>query len=145
MIAAQDDLSNVAAERRRPERMVSDVAISVGFMHSGYPIMLHLPEAREMVAVSKDKMPGWGFHHEIGHNHQKTEWTFDGTGEVTNNIFSVYITEVIDGKKRGENHGAIKPEAQAKKWGRYRAMNSALYRVEGRSISRPRHVPQADR
>jgi len=121
-IEAHDDLSN--ASRNRPERIVADVMISAGFMHSGYPIMIHVPEAREMVTIAKGKSPGWGFHHEIGHNHQRGEWTFEGTGEVTNNIFALYVLEQIDGKTREEDHGAVKAETQAKKWGRYRAMGA---------------------
>ena len=31
----------------------------------------------------------WGHFHEVGHNLQRGWWTFDGTGEVTNNIFSL--------------------------------------------------------
>ena len=130
-VDAQDDLSDVAKSRRRPERMVPDVLISAGFMHSGYPIMLHLPEAKGMVTVNKEAKPGWGFHHEIGHNHQKGEWTFEGTGEVTNNIFAVYVTEAIDGTARGKNHGGINADNQAKKWGRYLRMNAPYTEWKG--------------
>jgi hypothetical protein len=121
-IEMQDDLGGVAAERVRPERIVPDLAISAGFMHAGYPIMIHLPEAREMVTVTRDAKPGWGFHHEIGHNHQESEWTYEGTGEVTNNIFSLYLMEHLNGKTRGDDHGAVSPQAQSKKRGRYAAM-----------------------
>lgn len=32
----------------------------------------------------------WGIYHELG-NHQDYKWTTNGTGEVTNNIYSLYL------------------------------------------------------
>lgn len=37
----------------------------------------------------------WGFLHELGHNHQQSAWTFSGTGEVTNNLFGLYVLHTI--------------------------------------------------
>ncbi|XP_040147255.2 TRPM8 channel-associated factor 2 isoform X3 [Ictidomys tridecemlineatus] len=34
---------------RRPERIVADVQISAGWMHSGYPIMCHLESVKELI------------------------------------------------------------------------------------------------
>ena len=42
---------------------------------------------------------GWGFWHELGHNHQQGAWTFDGTGEVTCNLFSLFVIEKLGGPK----------------------------------------------
>ena len=111
-VEAQDDITNQAAERRRPERMVADVQISAGFMHSGCPIMLHLPEAVEMVTFNRLKMPGWGFHHEIGHNHQRPEFTFNGTGEVTNNVIGMWVYESVMKRDPLLGHPAISAEAR---------------------------------
>jgi len=111
-VEAQDDISNQIAERKRPERMVADVQISAGFMHSGYPIMLHLPEAVEMVTFNRIKFPGWGFHHEVGHNHQRGDFTFEGTGEVTNNVLAMYVYEAVLGKDWLIGHPNISEEAR---------------------------------
>lgn len=90
----------------RPERFVSDVLISAGYMHAGYPIMMHLdvaePKANGKPAVLVDlkelqSKGNWGCFHELGHNRQKPSWTFQGTGEVTNNLFSLYSGEVMSG------------------------------------------------
>ncbi len=110
VVEAQDDISNQTAERKRPERMVADVQISAGFMHSGYPIMLHVPEALEMVTYNRIKFPGWGYHHEIGHNHQRGHFTYDGTGEVTNNVLGMYVYEAVLKKDWLIGHTAITPE-----------------------------------
>jgi hypothetical protein len=37
----------------------------------------------------------WGYFHELGHNRQRSWWTFRGTGEVTVNLFTLYSHEKI--------------------------------------------------
>jgi hypothetical protein len=39
----------------------------------------------------------------MGHNHQNYDWTFDGTGEVTVNFFSLYNMEKICGRGIRDN------------------------------------------
>ncbi|MFQ5748730.1 MAG: M60 family metallopeptidase [Planctomycetota bacterium] len=86
---------------KRPERLVADLQISAGYMHAGYPIMTGLDAAPVM--VDREVLRGlghggvWGLWHEIGHNHQRAEWTFAGTGEVTNNLFTLYVLDRISG------------------------------------------------
>lgn len=92
------DLAAIPRERRRPERICCDQQISAGYMHSGYPIMTWLDVPGVM--VDRVKMVGgakttWGFWHELGHNHQSEAWTFAGTGETTNNLFSLYCNERV--------------------------------------------------
>ncbi len=89
----------------RKERYVADVQISAGYMHAGYPIMTHLDAAAVMtdLATLRDNTHGavWGLFHEMGHNYQEPEWTFAGTGEVTCNLFTLYIYEVACGRPGG--------------------------------------------
>ena len=110
------ELAGIPAERRRPERYVADVQISVGYMHSGYPIMTHLDAAPLMVSKSRltSKGQAWGLYHEMGHNHQSPDWTFEGTGEVTVNLFSLYVIEKLCGCPSAEAHPAISPASRAK-------------------------------
>ncbi|HEY1048960.1 MAG TPA: M60 family metallopeptidase [Prosthecobacter sp.] len=112
VVEAQDDVSNQAADRKRPERIVADVQISAGYMHSGYPIMIPTSAAPEMTTLNKLKFPGWGFYHEIGHNHQRDTFTFDGTGEVTNNVIGMYCYEAVLGKDWLIGHGGITEQAR---------------------------------
>jgi len=99
-------LTGIPVKRARPERMCADVQLCAGYMHSGYPIMLpmhtikHLLNAETLRKGDEDDV--WGFFHEIGHNHQNDDWTFEGTGEVTVNFFSLYNMEKICGKKARE-------------------------------------------
>lgn len=80
----------------RPERFVSDRQISAGYMHAGYPIMTHLDVNDLVTNVQKLTSEGsWGHWHELGHNHQRDAWTFDGTVEVTCNLYSLWIMERV--------------------------------------------------
>lgn len=112
VVEAQDDVCNQTAERKRPERIVADVQISAGYMHSGYPIMVPTSAAPEMVTFTRIKFPGWGFYHEIGHNHQRGDFTFDGTGEVTNNVIGMYCYEAVLKKDWLSGHPGISEDAR---------------------------------
>ncbi len=83
VLDADADLARIPHERARPERFVLDEQISAGYMHSGYPIMAHLDVERAIVTAEKIAKgeDTWGYFHEIGHNHQSGDWTFDGTGD----------------------------------------------------------------
>jgi len=86
-------------ERKRPERYVTDVQISAGYMHAGYPIMTHLDVAEVLVDANRLKSKGdWGLFHELGHNHQARDWTFRGTTEVTVNLFTLYVFDKVCGQ-----------------------------------------------
>ena len=104
------DLAALPHDRQRPERYVPDVQISAGYMHSGYPIMT-LADHNDILANRAALLKGdWGLFHEMGHNHQSDDWTFDGTGEVTCNLFSMYLAETICGIPKEKAHEAITVE-----------------------------------
>ena len=90
------------AVRTSPERICADVQLCAGFMHSGYPIMMpmgcvkHLLSEPNIRAGEPDEV--WGFFHEMGHNHQRPDWTFAGTTEVTVNFFTLYNMLKICGR-----------------------------------------------
>lgn len=105
VVQAEDELSGVT-NRTSPERFVLDRQISAGYMHSGYPIMAHLDQADKVANMESLKKGNWGFFHELGHNHQRPEWTLEGTGEVTCNIFSMYCFDRVCGLPR-RGHGAM--------------------------------------
>lgn len=117
IVKGEDDLAAVN-NRTSPERICFDRQISAGYMHSGYPFMAHLPQAKEAVQFDLLKKGNWGFFHELGHNHQKSEWTPEGTGEVTCNIFSMYIMETVCGQPKGA-HGAMAPDKRKENMRKY--------------------------
>lgn len=98
---AHATLGGVPIPPRRPHRFVADVQISAGYMHSGYPIMTHLDAVDEMTTLGKLKAGSWGLLHELGHNHQVDDWTFEGTGEVTCNLFALHAIDTICSPPQG--------------------------------------------
>lgn len=95
ILDADADLAAISRTRPRPERLTADLQISAGYMHSGYPIMTHLDAAEWMVSLPELRRGNWGLYHELGHNHQHDAWTFDGTGEVTCNLFTLYVHDTV--------------------------------------------------
>lgn len=85
-------------QNERKRFIVSDIRPSAGYMHSGYPIVTGLDVATSTNSnfifnmTNFLKNGDWGIFHEMGHNMQRGWWTFDGTGEVTCNIFSLKAT-----------------------------------------------------
>ncbi|MFO0799969.1 MAG: M60 family metallopeptidase [Gemmataceae bacterium] len=118
------DLTAVTKQRGRAERLVFDQQISAGYLHSGYPIMGPLNLAPLAVDVPRMKRGGpgegpWGFFHELGHNHQQREWTFDGTVEVTCNLYSLYLLEKLC--PGAPVHDAIRGPSQSKNAAKHKA------------------------
>ncbi|KAI9541311.1 hypothetical protein NQZ68_031639 [Dissostichus eleginoides] len=93
----------------RKERFVTDVQISHGLMHAGYPIMAHKPTAALLVSTAHIRGKGlWGPIHELGHNQQRGCWEFKpNTTECTCNLWSVYVHEEVFGIERGKAHQAM--------------------------------------
>lgn len=92
------DLAAKPRKRESPERYVCDYQISAGYLHAGYPIMGPMNFNAIIVDEPQLREKGnWGLFHEMGHNHQNRDWTYSGTGEVTVNLFSLYLQEEICG------------------------------------------------
>ena len=125
VVEACDDLSARPREGRRPERYVADVQISAGYMHSGYPIMVLMDMPEVMVNQARLAANGhggvWGLFHELGHNYQSGDWTFGGTGEVTENLFTLYVFDKVCGLQRAKTHGEMDPQVRARKMKAYLA------------------------
>lgn len=78
-----------------PWRDVHDIQPSVGAQHSGYPVVAMATDNYFKQAVTLDLVVGsnWGTYHEIGHNMQMgSTWSWSELGEVSNNLFSLKIT-----------------------------------------------------
>ena len=111
------ELAAIPKSRQRPERLVTDVQISGGVDHSGYPIMMHLPKALALVS-REEILQGrsgygdynrsmWGFPHELGHNVQNPAWSFEGSEEPRAQLFALYVMEKLCGIPLASNqHGS---------------------------------------
>nr|XP_046244482.1 TRPM8 channel-associated factor homolog [Scatophagus argus] len=103
------DLAAIPHKFPRKERFVTDVQISYGWMHAGYPIMAHKPTAADLVNINHIRSEGlWGPIHELGHNQQRSCWEFPShTTECTCNLWSVYVHEEVLGINRAKAHSAM--------------------------------------
>lgn len=129
IIGGEMELAQIPQPFYRPQRMVVDEHIGGGFMHSGYPIMVHHSPVRHMLSediianpelLMKPSKGGanWGFFHEIGHNMQNLDWVFGGTTEVSCNFFSIYMFDRLMGG-RDEAHSGISNENTQKMMKKY--------------------------
>ncbi len=123
VVMGELDLANMPAPFYRAQRMVPDEHIGGGYMHSGYPIMIHHSPSRHMVSneimanpelLMKPSKGGanWGFFHEIGHNMQNLNWVFGGTTEVSNNFFSLYMFDRLMGGRDDSHTGVSSANTQ---------------------------------
>jgi hypothetical protein len=87
----------------RQQRYVAEKRLSWGYMYcpADAPLVIPMTAARDMVDAANFDAEGpnrlWGHYHEMGHSHQNPMWTFDGTGEVTVNIFTVLALHTVNG------------------------------------------------
>ena len=78
--------------------------------------------------------------HELGHNHQNGDWTFDGTGEVTNNLIVLHIHDKVLGLRFDGGHPAIRDRQEHDKNPRVLRQRLAPRRVEERPVPGPDDV-----
>jgi hypothetical protein len=99
--------------RTVPERIVFERQMGGNWGHSGYPIIMSPGAAANAADLASLRQNGdWGIFHEIGHNHQSSDWTFTEhppleQTEVTVNFFSLWCMERVVGKPPGTGHPAI--------------------------------------
>ena len=127
------DLATMPRVRRLAERIVPDIQISAGYMHSGYPVMTHADQYGILGNREKILAGQWGLFHELGHNHQNRDWTFGGTTEVTVNLFTLYVMEQVCGRPILQS----RPEMQQEQ--RRRAIEK--YAATGRSFEKWKKEP----
>ncbi|XP_066296501.1 TRPM8 channel-associated factor 1-like [Branchiostoma lanceolatum] len=103
VVQAHHDLRGTDPSDFARERVVADRQPCAGYMHAGYPIVTHLDIADKdsdasVLNMSLLKTKGnWGLFHELGHNMQRGAWTFEGTTEVTCNIFTLHAMHTLVG------------------------------------------------
>ncbi|XP_060135202.1 TRPM8 channel-associated factor homolog [Zootoca vivipara] len=114
MMRAVAKLAAIPLRLPRPERIVVDVQISHGSMHSGYPIMAKMGASVSLTDVQHMYTKGaWGAIHELGHNQQKKGWGFPPhTTEASCNIWSVYVNETVLNIPRERAHPKLKPDSR---------------------------------
>ncbi|KAL6091250.1 hypothetical protein STEG23_027012 [Scotinomys teguina] len=96
---------------------VSAPYFRVGFLHSGYPIMGYTRIAKSIIDEVTIRSHGtWGVMHELGHNQQKSKWSFHPhTNEALCNLWAVYVHETVLNIHREQAHHALNPELRKKR------------------------------
>lgn len=111
VVALHDELGGMADTRSGPERVNVDIQISVGLFHAGYPAQGPQNQCRGVVELADLQTQGnWGWFHELGHEAQRrpdkawgwnNPYTFDGSVEVTVNLFSSHAMDRLKMQNRG--------------------------------------------
>lgn len=102
VVRLQDELASQDSFRRSAEIINVDVQNSAGAAHAGFPIQAYERYWGNLADWDAVRENGsWGDFHELGHNHQRGWWTFDGDGEVTENVFANYALESLASNPQG--------------------------------------------
>lgn len=125
VIETQDELGPLNREYIPTQWIVPDRQISAGYMHSGNPIMTFMDVVPSFSSAEKlmKSDPGgvtWGILHEIGHNRQRGDWTPSGLGEVTNNLFALYVYDKMLGRPSFGHPGLLTAEKRTQALAKYR-------------------------
>ncbi|MBI1325522.1 hypothetical protein GC170_20350 [bacterium] len=123
---SQNELGSLRREFVPTQWILPDRQISAGYMHAGNPIMTGLDAAPFFANAEKllaDNPGGitWGILHEIGHNRQRDAWTPSGLGEVTNNLFALYVYDKLLGQASSGHPGLLKGQKRADALRKYQA------------------------
>ncbi|XP_078695626.1 TRPM8 channel-associated factor 2-like [Branchiostoma floridae x Branchiostoma belcheri] len=99
VVKAHHELRGTNPSGDHRQRIVPDRQPKAGWMHAGYPIVTNMDIAQKdkfiLDGKKLRKAGNWGLFHELGHNMQRKAWTFEGTGEVTCNVFTLHAMDVV--------------------------------------------------
>jgi hypothetical protein len=131
VVDLHDKLGGYTEMRKMPERINVDCQISAGLFHAGYPTQGPQSQCRGVVDFVKLKSTGnWGWFHELGHEAQRrpdkawswnNPYTFDGSIEVTVNLFSAHAFDQLGMQLRGGWGWTANAEAVAEKAAKFLA------------------------
>lgn len=104
------------AGRKRGEAAITDVQISVGYGHAGYPFMMAYGDSPVLVDEVL-RRGDWGYYHELGHSYQDD---FDGAytiathAEVDVNLVPGILMNLIHQRFPNDNdiHGTLDAESR---------------------------------
>ncbi|NRF39371.1 M60 family metallopeptidase [Pedobacter foliorum] len=95
---ADADLAIISKKRVHQERIIVDRQVAYGYMFTMYnKIVVPDDQSTEwMLDADFIRSHGsWGAFHELGHRHQFWGLDYPGTGEVTVNLFTMYVYDKV--------------------------------------------------
>ncbi|MEI3797023.1 MULTISPECIES: M60 family metallopeptidase [unclassified Chitinophaga] len=91
-------LADIAPDRVHPERIIIDQQVAFGYMYTA-PHKIVAPDDESctlMLDEAQLRSKGsWGHFHELGHRHQFWGIDFSGLGEVTVNLYTMYVYDQV--------------------------------------------------
>lgn len=95
---ADAKLADISPNRTHPERIIIDQQVAFGYMYTA-PHKIMAPDD-ESCALMLDETQlrakgSWGHFHELGHRHQFWGIDFNGLGEVTVNLYTMYVYDHV--------------------------------------------------
>lgn len=98
---ANADLAFISRDRPHPERIIIDNNVKWGALFT-VPSKIVAPNDRSLTRILNEQQlrdsGSWGHFHELGHRHQFDGLDFDDLGEVTVNLYTLYVYQTILGK-----------------------------------------------
>lgn len=95
---ADADLAHIPHQRKHPERILIDLASPAGYMCTT-PQKIFAPDDESCALLLNEtdlrKKGSWGHFHELGHRHQFWPIEFSETGEVTVNLYTMYVYDKV--------------------------------------------------
>lgn len=91
-------LADISSVRVHPERIIIDQQVAYGYMYTS-PHKMVAPDD-ESCTLLLDEVQlrtkgSWGHFHELGHRHQFWGIDFSGLGEVTVNLYTMYVYDQV--------------------------------------------------
>jgi|GEM_PF-936713 len=98
---ADADLAFISRDRPHPERIIIDNNVKWGALYTVLSKIV-APNDRSLTRILNEPQlrdsGSWGHFHELGHRHQFDGLDFDDLGEVTVNLYTLYVYQTILGK-----------------------------------------------
>lgn len=121
---ADAKLAAIPAARPHPERLIIDKQVAGSYMFTNSEKIVGPDDdgCAHMLDETFLRANGlWGHFHELGHRHQFWGIDFKGLGEVTENLYSIYVFDKVLGKGIYQHEEIASKEAVINKIKKYMA------------------------
>ncbi|WP_157309550.1 M60 family metallopeptidase [Chitinophaga tropicalis] len=101
VLDADAALANIPSSRTHPERIIIDKQVAFGYMFTSYQKIVAPDDLSCIYMLDEEYMRlhgSWGHFHELGHRHQFWGIDFQELGEVTTNLYTMYVFDKVLGK-----------------------------------------------
>ncbi|MEJ7557945.1 MAG: M60 family metallopeptidase [Pedobacter sp.] len=123
---ADAELAVISKKRVHQERIIVDNDVAYGYMFTTWDRIV-VPDDQSCEWMLNEefisKNGSWGTFHELGHRHQFAYLDFPGTGEVTVNLFTMYVYDKVLGRGLYNHNNLKEKEEMIKRIKAYLANN----------------------